>query len=152
MHAPMIKSLLVTVVTCLMMTQTLLAKDEIHTGFFSNVAVEGYDTVAYFKEGKAVKGKDAFKTRYKGADWLFSSEENLKEFQSNPEKYRPQYGGYCAWAVSQGYTAGVDPKAWSIFKGRLYLNYNRSIQNRWLSDKENLIRKGNENWPDVLKK
>lgn len=126
------------------------AKDKIYKSFLSSSAVGGYDAVAYFTEGKPVKGKSDFKTSYMGADWLFSSRENLAAFKSNPEKYAPQFGGYCAWAVSQGYTAKGDPNYWSIVNDRLYLNYNAEIQNRWDKNKQNFIAQANKNWPSVL--
>ncbi|MCG8333321.1 MAG: YHS domain-containing protein [Proteobacteria bacterium] len=126
------------------------AKDKIYKSFLSSHAVGGYDAVAYFTEGKPVKGKSDFKTNYMGADWLFNSQENLNAFKSNPEKYAPQYGGYCAWAVSQGYTAKGDPKHWSIVNDKLYLNYNAEIQNKWDKNKANFIVQANKNWPSVL--
>ena len=126
------------------------AKDKIYKSFLSSNAVGGYDAVAYFKEGKPVKGQSGFKISYMGADWLFSSPENLAAFKSNPEKFAPQYGGYCAWAVSQGYTAKGDPKHWSVVNGKLYLNYNAEIQNRWDKNKANFIVQANKNWPSVL--
>ena len=127
------------------------AKDEIYTGTFSSEAVDGYDTVAYFTEGKPVEGKDEFSYEYKGAEWLFSSAENLAKFKANPEKYAPQYGGYCAYAVSQGGTASGDPEVWAIHNGKLYLNYSKSVQKRWDVDRDGFIAKANANWPSVLK-
>lgn len=84
----------------LLVSPYVFATDEIYTGFFSSKALDGYDTVAYFTSGKPVEGSKKFSTEYKGADWYFSSEKNLTLFVNNPEKYAPQYGGYCAWAVS----------------------------------------------------
>ncbi len=140
---------LIILASTLTLSQTW-AKDKIYKGFLSNNAVGGFDAVAYFTEGKPVEGKSDFKTSYMGADWLFSSEENLMAFKSNPEKYAPQYGGYCAWAVSQGYTAKGDPEHWSIVDDKLYLNFNAEVQNRWNRNKENFITEANKNWPSVL--
>ncbi len=101
------------------------AKDApVYTGTFSNTAVSGYDTVAYFTQGKPVKGSTEFRTTYNGAEWRFASAANLAKFRANPGRYAPQYGGYCAWAVSQGYTASGDPTVWKVVGGKLYLNYN----------------------------
>lgn len=128
----------------------LTAKDLIYKGFLSNTAVDGYDAVAYFTEGKPVPGKKEFQVDYQGAVWQFSSRENLAAFKTDPRKYAPQYGGYCAWAVSQGYTAKGDPKFWSIQDGRLFLNYNADVQDKWLKDTNNLIGKADRNWPAVI--
>jgi len=126
------------------------ADDPVYTGIFSNKAVGGYDTVAYFTEKKPVKGSSKFKSEYKGAEFLFSSAENKALFDAEPDAYAPQYGGYCAWAVSQGYTASGDPKSWTVDNGKLYLNYNRKILDRWLKDVPGFVELGDSNWPKVL--
>ena len=128
----------------------LLAKEQIYTSFLSSAAAGGYDVVAYFRDGKPVKGIDQYKLEYKGADWYFSSKENLEAFEKSPESYAPQYGGYCAWAVAQGSTAKGDPLIWTIHNGKLYLNYNQDIQNKWLKDIDHLITEGDKNWPAVI--
>lgn len=125
-------------------------KDPIYTGAFSNVAVEGHDPVAYFTEGKPVKGDRDFQTTYMGAQFRFSSAENLALFEANPEKYAPAYGGYCAWAVAQGKTAKGDADNWKIVDGKLYLNFNKSIQRKWEADIEGFITSADANWPTVL--
>lgn len=122
----------------------------VYTARFSNLAVEGYDAVAYFTEGKPVKGDKAFSTEYMGAEWRFASADNLAAFKAEPEKYAPQYGGYCAWAVSQNYTARGNPRNWRIVGGKLYLNYNDEIQKRWESDIPGFIAAADKNWPGVL--
>jgi len=126
------------------------AKDPVYTGRFSSLAVDGFDPVAYFTEGAPVKGTKEFTTAYNGAEWRFSSAGNLAAFEAEPEKYAPQYGGYCAWAVSQNYTARGNPMNWSVIEGKLYLNYNNEIQERWMKDVPGFIAKANENWPGVL--
>lgn len=125
--------------------------DEIYTGTFSNDALQGYDAVAYFKQGKAVEGSKQFSTDYKGAEWKFSSQDNLNAFISNPTKYAPQYGGHCAWAAAQGDTAKGDAKYWTIVNDKLYLNYSDDIQSKWETDKNNLISQADAKWPDVKK-
>lgn len=127
------------------------AAEPVQTGRFSNTAISGYDAVAYFRDGKPVKGVKAFSTSYQGAQWRFSSADNLAAFEADPAAYAPQYGGYCAWAVAQDYTAPGNPKNWAIVDGRLYLNYNDDIQSRWQKDIPGFIAKGNANWPNVLK-
>ena len=122
----------------------------VHTGTFSNLAVGGYDAVSYFS-GVPAKGQRAFSTEYMGAVWQFSNEANLAKFKADPEAYAPQYGGYCAWAVSQGYTAKGDPRFWAVHDGKLYLNFNKQVQTDWDKDRRGFITKANANWPDVLK-
>jgi len=144
------KALLLNLAGLLFFGAVALAKSEIYTGFLSNAAVGGYDPVAYFTVNQAVKGSDQFMFHYKGANWYFSSAENLTRFKNDPMRYAPQYGGYCAWAVAEGSTAKGDPLQWNIHKNRLYLNFNEEIKNRWLADVENFIAKGDSNWPGVI--
>lgn len=127
-----------------------LAKDPVYTSLLSNVAVSGYDTVAYFTEGMPVKGSSTFTADFKGATWQFASATNRDAFLQNPGHFAPQYGGYCAWAVSQGYTASTDPEAWKIVDDKLYLNYSRNVQASWEQDIPGNITKGDANWPEVL--
>lgn len=126
-------------------------KAPVYTGLFSDIAVGGHDPVAYFTEGMPVKGKAKFSTEYKSATFRFATAENLALFEENPEKYAPQYGGYCAWAVAEGKTAKGDPEYWKIVDGKLYLNYNKKIQERWEQDQASYIVKADTNWPEVLK-
>ncbi|EDM70190.1 hypothetical protein RAZWK3B_11296 [Roseobacter sp. AzwK-3b] len=114
------------------------------------LAANGHDPVAYFTEGKAVEGRAEHALVWKDVEWRFSSEANRAAFEADPEAYAPQYGGYCAYAVSQGYTASTDPRAWSIHEGRLYLNYNRAVRALWARDIPGRIRSADENWPSVL--
>ncbi len=118
----------------------------------NGIAIKGADPVGYFKQGKVVRGSDRFSYQWNDATWHFASAENRDLFASNPEKYAPQYGGYCAWAVSQGYTAPIDPDAWKIVDGKLYLNYNKRIQRTWERDIPGNIAKADRNWPGVLNK
>ncbi len=126
------------------------AADPVSTGTFGNLAVSGYDPVAYFAQGKPVEGRSVLEYEWNDATWRFSSAENLAAFKASPEAYAPQYGGYCAWAVSQGYTAKSDPDAWRIVDGKLYLNYSKDIQKRWAQDIPGNIAKADANWPKVL--
>ena len=132
-------------------TIPVFAKSPVYTSFFSNTALSGYDAVAYFTDKKPVKGNEAFSTKYMGVKWNFSSKAHLEAFKAAPEKYAPQYGGYCALAVAHNSTAKGDPKYWTIVNGKLYLNYNAEIQQKWLSNKEQLIKKANSYWPSVSK-
>lgn len=125
-------------------------KDPVYTGLFSNTALKGRDAVAYFTEGEPVRGDDAFAYEWNGARWLFSSAGNRDAFIADPERYAPQYGGYCAWAVAQGYTASADPEVWAIVDGKLYVNYDEEIGARWQRDPEGFIALADANWPRVL--
>ena len=127
-----------------------LAKAKINSSFIGSVAIEGTDTVAYFTEGKTVKGSSGFTHQWKGATWRFKNAANRDAFAASPEKYSPQFGGYCAWAVSQGYTAGIDPEAWKVVQGKLYLNYSKGVQSQWVEDIPGNIAKAESNWPGVL--
>ncbi|MEM7549882.1 MAG: YHS domain-containing (seleno)protein [Bacteroidota bacterium] len=113
-------------------------------------AIKGYDPVAYFTERKAIKGSDSYTFEWNDAQWYFSTKENLEAFETEPEKYAPQYGGYCAYAVAHGYTAKIDPEAWEIVDDKLYLNYNKSVQGKWEASQSDFIDKADENWPKVV--
>jgi YHS domain-containing protein len=115
-------------------------------------AIEGYDPVAYFDEGKPVEGDSDYSHEWMGATWYFASAENRDLFAANPDKYAPQYGGYCAWAVSQGYTAEIDPDAWSIVDDKLYLNYSLDVQKQWQQDVPGNVTKADANWPGIREK
>ena len=117
----------------------------------AGLAIKGYDPVAYFTRSKPVKGSTAHTHEWMGAVWRFSSPEHRDAFIQNPEKYAPRYGGYCAWAIGQGYIAPIDPAAWSIYKDQLYLNYNQGIRRRWERDKDGHIRLADKNWPTLKK-
>jgi len=109
-------------------------------------AVSGYDTVAYFTQGKAVKGKKNISIKHLGETWRFSSEQNKTMFLSNPEKYSPQYGGHCAFAMANGKLVSTDPNAFTVVDGKLYLNYSLSVRTRWSKDIPGYITDANENW------
>ena len=126
------------------------AVEPTYTALFSNKAIKGYDTVAYFTEGKPVQGSELYSTEYNKATWLFASQVNLELFISNAEKYAPQYGGYCAYAVSQNSTASIKPELFTIVDGKLYLNYNQSVNEKWLANRQNFIVQADKNWPTLL--
>ncbi|MEM0943259.1 MAG: YHS domain-containing (seleno)protein [Pseudomonadota bacterium] len=125
------------------------AKEPVYQSFLGT-AIDGTDPVAYFTEGRPVEGSSDYTHEWNGATWRFSSADNLAKFSADPAKYAPQYGGYCAWAVAQGYTASTDPNAWRIVDGKLYLNYNADVQTRWEADIPGHITSADGNWPEVL--
>jgi YHS domain-containing protein len=115
----------------------------------NGIAIRGTDPVAYFREGRPVQGSSEFTYEWGNTTWQFASAENRDLFASNPEQYAPEYGGYCAWAVSQGYTAPIDPNAWKIVDDRLYLNATVGVQRRWEQDIPGNIAKADQNWVGI---
>jgi hypothetical protein len=116
------------------------------------LALRGYDAVAYWTDGRAVRGAAALEHRWNGAVWRFSTVANRDAFAKDPARYAPEFGGYCAYAVSRGYTADGDPNAWRIVDRRLYLNYSKRVQALWEQDIPGNIANGRNNWPGVLEK
>ncbi|MEO1219856.1 MAG: YHS domain-containing (seleno)protein [Pseudomonadota bacterium] len=115
-----------------------------------NIAVSGYDTVSYFQgNGKPVLGSANFKVKHDGAVYHFSSRANADLFSANPDRYAPQYGGHCAWAMSRGSLAPGDPTLYKIHEGKLYLNFNRNVQQTWLGDIEGFISKSDPAWTKI---
>lgn len=143
--------IMATLATAVLTTTVQARQDPVYTPKLSNVAVSGYDAVAYFVENRPVKGNPKISATHEGAKWYFVSTANRDKFMAAPATYAPQYGGYCAWAVSQGYTASADPLAWKIVSNKLFLNYNAEIQKKWEADIPALIKKADSNWPQVLK-
>ena len=149
---PSIKKILflpLAFILSLFLSANAFAVDPIHSNLFGS-AIDGYDPVAYFKENKAVEGDNDFVHEWNGAKWYFSSAENKQDFAADPEKYAPQYGGYCAWAVIQGAAVKTDPKAWHIEDGKLYLNYDKNVQAQWSEDILGNIKAADEKWPALL--
>ena len=118
----------------------------------SSQAIRGYDPVAYFTEGKPVKGVKDFMYRWNDASWYFSSKANLDSFTKNPEKYAPQYGGYCAYGCSEGHKAPTDPNAWTIIDGKLYFNYSLKVKELWVKNTGERIAQADKIWPTIKDK
>jgi len=115
----------------------------------SDAAIQGYDPVAYFKIAMPVKGRPEFTYKWKDAVWYFSSQANLNDFKSNPEKFAPQFGGYCAYGMAEGHKASTSPDAWTVVDDKLYLNYNKNVKELWAQDRSGYIEKADKNWPTV---
>ncbi|MFO1069246.1 MAG: YHS domain-containing (seleno)protein [Geminicoccaceae bacterium] len=123
----------------------------VNTGYFGGVAISGYDTVAYFTDGKAMKGSEEFAYDWLGTPWYFASDEHRSLFESDPAKYAPQFGGYCALGVSYGHAAvNVDPEAFRIIDGKLYLNYDTTyVEELDGPGRDEAIARAEAKWPDV---
>lgn len=110
------------------------------------IAIRGYDPVAYFTESAPVKGNKDYTYSWNGAVWQFKNQENLSAFKANPEKYAPQFGGFCAYGVSENHKSPTEPDAFTIVNDKLYLNYNVKVKQLWLKDRDARIEKAISNW------
>jgi YHS domain-containing protein len=113
------------------------------------VAIKGYDSVAYFTDKMPVKGDARFEYEWSGAKWRFASSKTLEMFRGDPEKYAPRYGGYCAYGTANNYLVKIDPEAWTVYEGRLYLNYSLKVREQWKEDIPGYIEKADANWPNL---
>lgn len=129
-------------------TKTVVFKDK------KGQAIKGFDTVSYFEEKAPLEGKKQFSFEYANATWLFANEKNLELFKQNPEKYAPQYGGWCAYGVAHAndFVETNPKKAYSVVDGKLYLNYDQSVKKLWEEDTKENIKTANTNWPALLEK
>lgn len=155
-HTALRRSCIALLMFCF--TSTVIAAPPINTlqrGFFSDsetgIAINGYDTVAYFTDNKAVPGSAQFSTSWMGATWQFANSEHLAQFKQAQEKYAPQYGGYCAYGVSKGALVSVEPEQFSVVDGKLYLNYDAGVQKKWKKDIAGFNRIADEKFADLLK-
>ncbi|NRF37661.1 YHS domain-containing (seleno)protein [Pedobacter foliorum] len=115
-------------------------------------AIKGYDPVAFFKISKPVKGNDSLSYTWKEAKWLFANKENREDFMADPERFAPQYGGYCAYGTAKGHKAPTQAETWTIVGDKLYFNYNNKVKGLWAKDQEAFIKKADENWPEIKEK
>ena len=120
-----------------------------HIKYYSKegTAIKGYDVVAYFLQQDATEGSDHFSLDWSGSKWKFISQANLDSFKQDPLKYAPQYGGYCAYGLSENHKSPTDPKAWTIVNNKLYLNYNPKVKEMWLRDTTGKIKAADGYWP-----
>jgi hypothetical protein len=116
------------------------------------LAARGFDVTAYFLKGRPERGSASFQLKHKGVTWRFATADALAKFKADPAAFEPQFGGYCAWAVSQGYVAPGDPEQWKVVDGKLYLNFNARAKELWEADQAAAIERGIANWPSVLTK
>ncbi len=144
----LIASAVAAPVAGLLTRPALAAKPSVYAT--NGIAITGYDPVAYFTESAPVKGDPAHASDWEGATLLFASAGNKAMFDAEPEKFAPRYGGYCAYAVSQGATAPTDPEAWTVWQDRLYLNYSLDVRSLWQQDIPGYVGLADANWPGVL--
>ena len=139
---------LIAIATVSLMSTAALAGDFFET---DGVALHGYDPVAYFVAAEPQKGQAQYSYEYKGSKFYFASGANRRAFMEAPEKYAPQFGGYCAYGTSQGYKVSTQPDAFAVVKDKLYLNYNKKVQGIWQQDVPGNIERAEKNWPEVQK-
>ncbi len=125
------------------------AQASVEVNINDGAAVHGYDVVAYFTEGRPVRGDGAYTAEHEGATYRFASAGNRDAFVANPAKYAPQYGGYCGFGTAMGRKFDGDPLVWAIYDGKLYLNLNKGVQNLWKGDIAGFVRGANHNWPII---
>ena len=113
------------------------------------VAIKGYDTVAYFTENRPMKGSPEFAHSWRDTKWYFANAEHHSLFVSDPDRYAPQFGGFCANGMTKGVAVAADPEAWTIVDGKLYIKFNEGARDRWRKDKANKIEQANKNWADL---
>jgi len=118
----------------------------------SGIAIQGHDPVAFFTQSRPVKGRPEFESKYNGARYLFASAEDKATFDANPSKYEPQFGGFCAFAVSEGHTAPVKVEAFMIVNGRLLMQYDLDIKKKFEKDPLGRLAKADQNWPGLEQK
>lgn len=114
-----------------------------------NGAIDGYDPVAFFTDSAAVKGEKSLSTEWNGATWCFSTAEHLETFKASPEKYAPQYGGYCAYGTADGHLSPTEAETWTVRDGKLYFNYNMKVKELWSQDIPSYLEKADKNWPQL---
>lgn len=142
-----IVALAVVVIACFSLTA-----QESPVFIHSGKAIRGYDPVSYFIDGKPIAGKEEFVYTWNNANWYFSDQQHLDSFKVNPDRYIPQYGGYCAYGMYEGHKAPTSPDAWTIVDGKLYFNYNLKVRDLWRDKKEEKITIADNNWPGIKNK
>jgi len=144
------KSVLKVIAVLALLATTAFAGDLVNVSGASKAAVSGYDTVAFFTEAKPVNGSPFIAAEYQGATYFFATEEHKALFTANPEKYAPQFGGFCAFGVALDKLFPVDISTWQVRDGKLYLNLNRDILQKFNADFAGNTAKANKNWPGLV--
>jgi YHS domain-containing protein len=145
-----VRCVLIAALAMLFWNTSASAGTSINTGYFGGVAIKGYDPVAYFVEGRAAAGLPEFSYEWLGATWQFANPKHRELFTESPMKYAPQYGGHCALGTAFGEsTANIDPEAWSIVDGKLYLQFSKNAREEWEQDRAERIAEADQRWPEV---
>lgn len=142
----------VTVAALVVLTAPAFAANLVNVSGASGIALDGYDPVAFFTDSKPLNGDPAISTTYDGAKYFFASKDHKVKFDADPQKYLPQYGGYCAFGAALGALFPVDISTWQVRNGKLYLNLNPAILEQFNKDFEGSIAKAEKNWPDLVSK
>jgi YHS domain-containing protein len=135
-----------------MKSNKMMMKEEMMSKIYKNekdVAINGYDPVGYFTDNKSIMGSKKFSYKWNGAQWYFASKDHMKMFEKNPEKYAPQYGGFCAFGVTKNKLVPTDPNIWSIVDGKLYLCSTKKVHKIWKEDSKENIKKGDKIYPKL---
>jgi len=143
------KSILILFVAFL--SATTFAQTAKHINLKNNIALQGFDPVAYFESAKAIEGKKEITAKFNDATYQFASENNKDLFLKNPSYYEPQFGGFCAYGLSEGYEAPIQPEAFTIVDNKLYLNYNLKVKEMWSKEQAARIEKAVVNWGKIQK-
>lgn len=144
------KTLSLAVFVLTVITQVHAQKAEVYSP--GGKAIKGYDPVAFFTDAKPVMGADSLTYSWNGATWWFATREHLERFKADPEKFAPQYGGYCAYGTSQGHKAPSEVDTWTVLNDKLYFNYNQKVKAMWVKDEPGFIQKADKQWPDLKNK
>ena len=144
MPAPLGRAIILPFLVLMFLAQAALAADT-NLGQ-DGIAIEGHDPVAYFTQGKAVRGDAGITATHDGATYRFASADHKAAFEADPDRYLPQYGGYCAYGAAQGYKAPVEPDKFTVVDGKLYLNFNARVQSTWVKDTAGYIEKADAFW------
>ncbi|NIJ52940.1 YHS domain-containing (seleno)protein [Dyadobacter arcticus] len=143
-------SILVSLLFFFTVAGVFAQKSEVYQS--DGIAIKGYDAVAFHTESKAVKGSEKFAYRWKDANWLFKNQANQDRFKETPEKYAPQYGGYCAYGTADGHKAPTETDTWTVKDNKLYFNYNKKVQEMWSKNIPGYIEKADKNWLEIKDK
>ena len=146
------KNIIKTLAAIALFSISAFAGDLVNISGASKAALSGFDTVAFFADGKPVNGSPHINAEYRGAIYYFASEEHKRLFTSNPERYVPQFGGFCAYGVSINKVFPVDISTWQVRNGKLYLNLNPDIRVKFDADFDGNLAKATKNWPGLVKK
>ena len=141
----------VALMILLTLSTVALAK-ELNNLDASGVALQGYDPVAFFTDNRPVRGDQQFHTQYHGATYYFASAEHKATFEKEPAKYEPQFGGFCAYGTSRGKTVPIKIEAWQIVNGRLLMQYDLDVKDKFNSDPQGNLNKADKNWPGLVEK